>query len=199
MRLIHSVRSGSSYQGPKVAQLIIGVVEKWVLRQLVACLVYSPLYLWLIELEKHHETNHNVIFCFYPVCSLRGSWRMWKTRRRCNHVLRCWPNLEPRDAAMHGYKRLRKLSVTEVPSLLRKNHSRKFNHRRQYIYFFISTIGLGARRFARQLYFKLWKSCIDMHHWLKAAIWFLPRKYLQKYLRSGFIKGMIAVLSMMIF
>ena len=27
----------------------------------------------VIELEKHHETNHNVIFCFYPVCSLRGS------------------------------------------------------------------------------------------------------------------------------
>ena len=105
------------------------------LRQLVACLVYSPLYLSSIKLEKHNETYHNVIFCFYPVYSLRGSRRMWKTRRRCNHVLRCWPNLEPRDATMHGYKRLRNLSVTEVLSLLLKNHSSKFNHRRQYIYF----------------------------------------------------------------
>ena len=40
------------------------------LRQLVACLVYSPLYLSSIELEKHNETYHNVIFCFYPVYSL---------------------------------------------------------------------------------------------------------------------------------
>ena len=121
-------------------------------------LVYSPAYISSIELEKHHENYHNVIFCFYPVYSLRGSRRMWKTRRRCNHVLRCWPNLELRDATMHGYKRLRSLSVTEVLSLLLKNHSSKFNHRRQYIYFFISTIGLEARRFARQLYFRLWKS-----------------------------------------
>ena len=45
---------------------------------------------------------------------------MRKPRQRRDYVLRCRSNMEPRDAAVHGHKRLRNLSLIGVLMLVAK-------------------------------------------------------------------------------